>query len=100
VFNGESGTTTLTVTNATLHSIAVGPANPTISVGASEQFLAKGTFSDGSVLPITYQATWSSSNAAVATITSAGIASTASGGTCTIKARLNGVSGSTNLTVQ
>jgi trimeric autotransporter adhesin len=101
VFDGESGTATLTVTNATLDSIAVSPANPTISVGASEQFVAKGTFSDGSVLPIIFhQATWSSSNAAVATINSAGIASSASAGTCTIEASLKGVSGSTNLTVQ
>jgi trimeric autotransporter adhesin len=100
VFAGVSGTATLTVTNATLSSIVVSPANPTISLGASEQFVAKGTFSDGSVLPITYQATWSSSNAAVAIITSRGIASSASAGTCTIEASLNGVSGSTNLTVQ
>jgi trimeric autotransporter adhesin len=100
VFDGESGTATLTVTTATLDSITVSPANPTISVGASEQFVAKGTFTDGSVLAITYQATWSSSNAAVAAITSAGVASSASAGTCTIEASLNGVSGSTNLTVQ
>jgi trimeric autotransporter adhesin len=100
VFDGESGTATLTVTEATLDSITVSPANPTIGVGASEQFAAKGTFSDGSVLPITYQATWRSSNAAVAAINSAGIASSASAGTCTIEATLNGVSGSTNLTVQ
>jgi trimeric autotransporter adhesin len=100
VFAGESGTATLTVTNATLDTIAVSPANPTISIGASEQFVAKGTFSDGTVLPITNQATWRSSNAAVATISSAGIASSASAGTCTIEASLNGVSGSTDLTVQ
>ena len=100
VFSGQSGTATLTVTNATLDSITVSPANPTITLGASEQFEAHGTFSDGSVLAITDQAAWSSSNVAVAAINSVGVASSASAGTSTIKASLNGVSGTTNLTVQ
>jgi uncharacterized protein YjdB len=99
VFAGQGGTATLTVTNATLNTITVSPANPIISLGTSQQFVAQGTFSDGSVLPVTLEAAWSSSDVAVATIRPNGLATSASAGTSTIQANLNGVSGSTVLTV-
>ncbi len=100
-FQGQNDSATLTVTNATLVSIAVTPPNSSISLGASQQFNAQGTFSDGSpIIRITNQVTWSSSDPGVAVIKSSGVASSASTGTTTIKARLNGVTGSTVLTVQ
>src|SRR5207245_2393393 len=43
-----TGSTLLTVTPAALVSIAVTPANPSISKGATQQFTATGTFSDSS----------------------------------------------------
>ncbi len=98
-FAGISGTTTLTVTTATLTSIAVTPGNPTINLGSSQLFAAQGTFTDSSVVNITVQVAWSSSDVAVATIKSNGLASSASTGTTTIKASLNGVNGTTILTV-
>jgi hypothetical protein len=100
VFSSQVGTATLTVTNATLSSIAVTPASASISVGALQQFDATGTFSDGSVLGITGQAAWSSSDVNVATISAHGVASGASAGTATIKATMDGVSGTAILTVQ
>jgi hypothetical protein len=99
-FAGQSGSTTLTVTNATLNSIAISPANPSIALGATQQFTAKGTFSDGSVITITIQVAWSSSDSSVATINASGVASSASQGTTTIQASLDGVSATTTLTVQ
>ncbi len=100
VFKGQVGTASFTVTNATLTSIAVTPANAAISVGSPQAFTAKGTFSDGSVITITNQASWSSSNPSVATINANGSASGIAGGTSTISATLNGVSGTAILTVQ
>ena len=100
VFASQVGTATLTVTNATLSSIAVTPATASISTGASQQFNATGTFSDGSTVGITGQATWSSSDVSVATITGRGLASSASAGTATIKATMNSVNGTAILTVQ
>jgi uncharacterized protein YjdB len=100
VFVGQSGTATLTVTDATLQSITVTPANPQISLGASEQFAARGGFSDGSSMPITSQVAWSSSDVQVATINSNGVATSAGSGSTTIDASLNGVKGTTILTVQ
>jgi uncharacterized protein YjdB len=98
-FAGMSATTTLTVTNATLVSIDLMPANPSISLGTSQQFTAQGTFSDSSVVNISVQTTWSSSDVAIATINSSGTATSASTGSTTIKASLNGVNGTTILTV-
>jgi Big-like domain-containing protein len=99
VFAGQAGTATLTVTNATLNTIIISPTNPVISLGTSQQFVAQGTFSDGSALPITLQASWSSSNVAVATIKPNGLATSASAGTSTIQASLNGVNATTVMTV-
>ena len=100
-FAGISATPplTLTVTNATLTSISVTPINPSISLGSSQLFAAQGMFTDNSVVNITVQVTWTSSDVAVATIKSNGLASSASTGTTTIKSSLNGVNGTTVLTV-
>jgi trimeric autotransporter adhesin len=98
-----SGSTTLTVTSATLVSIQVGPTNPNIALGTTRQFTATGIYSDNSNKDITESVTWSSSNTAVATISNApgysGIATSASAGLTAITATLAGISGSTALTV-
>ena len=84
----------------TVQSIAVTPANPTIAVGATQQFTATGTYTDGSTKDITSQVTWSSSNTGVATINSSGLATAVGGGSTTIKATQGSVSGNTILTAQ
>ena len=83
----------------TLTSIAVTPANPTILVGATQQFTATGTYSDGSTQNVTSQATWTSSSTAAATINASGLATAVSAGSTTIRAALNGVTGSSTATV-
>ncbi len=100
IFGGQIGTASLNVTNATLSSITITPNNPHISAGGSEQFVATGNFSDGSTQNITDQAIWTSSNVNVAVINATGLANSASTGTTTIKAALNGVNDTTVLTVQ
>src|SRR5216684_2634258 len=69
-----SNTAQLTVTAATLVSIAVTPASPTITKGATQQFTATGTYTDSSTADITNSVTWNSSNGAVASISSGGLA--------------------------
>jgi uncharacterized protein YjdB len=100
VFSGQVGTALLTVTSATLTSIAVSPPNAAIGAGSAQTFAAKGTFSDGSIITITNQVSWSSSNSSVVTINSNGSASGIATGTSTISATLNGVSGTAILSVQ
>ena len=87
-------------TALTLASIAVTPPSPTISRTGSQQFIATGTYSDGSSQNITSQVTWASSSTGVATVNTNGLATAASAGTTTISATLAGKISSTTLTVQ
>jgi regulation of enolase protein 1 (concanavalin A-like superfamily) len=84
----------------TLTSIAVTPTTATIAVGATQAYTATGTYSDGSTQNLTGQVTWTSSNPAVAAISSAGLATAQSTGTTTFSAALSGVTGTATLTVQ
>ena len=61
-----TGSTTLTVQAPTLNSIAVTPVNPSIQTGATQQFTATGTYSDGSTQNLTTFVTWTTSNSMVA----------------------------------
>jgi hypothetical protein len=98
-----SATTSLTVTPATLTAITVTPGNPSIASGATAQFTATGTYSDGSTQNITSSVTWSASNASVASVSNAsgskGLATGIGGGSTNVSATLSGISGSTSLTV-
>jgi hypothetical protein len=100
--DGITGSALLTVTPI-LESIAVTPANPDVPKGETEEFTATGTFADGSTENLTNGVTWSSKNTATATISNAagsvGFAPTLAMGTSTISATLEGVTGSTLLTV-
>jgi len=84
----------------TLSSIAVTPANPTISTGSTQSFTATGTYSNGSTQNLTSQVAWTSSSTSVATISSGGLATAVNTGSTTISAALGTVTGSTTLTVQ
>ena len=83
----------------TLVSITVTPANPSILVGARQQFTATGNYSDGSHQDLTSSATWTSSYPSVATITSTGLATGVAAGSTTIKATSGSINGTTTLTV-
>jgi len=100
---GVSAATGLSVTAATLTSIAVTPTNPSIPNGTGEAFTATGTYSDGTTQDLTAAVSWSSSAPSTATISNAsgsnGVATSANQGSATITATLGGVSGSTALTV-
>jgi uncharacterized protein YjdB len=97
--SGVSGTAALAVTAKTLASIAVTPAAMSIVAGATEQYTATATYSDGSTAGVTSTATWTSSNAAVATINTAGLATALTPGISTVTATVGGVSGTAALTV-
>ena len=77
----------------TLNSIALTPTNQSISSGSQESFSATGTYSNSSSLNITGQVRWASSNPAVATISTRGLAFAVNPGSTTISATLNGVTG-------
>jgi hypothetical protein len=67
-FGGKTATAALTVTPATLVSIAVTPATASISAGGTKQFVATGTYSDSTTSVVTATANWTSGNTGVATV--------------------------------
>ncbi len=98
-FMGVTGSTTLTVTGAQLDHISVTPSSPTLAVGVYAALDATATFTDGTVTDVTAEATWSSSNPSIATVTSQGIVNAVAAGTAQIQATWHAVTGSTQVTV-
>ncbi|MGH9603487.1 MAG: Ig-like domain-containing protein [Terriglobales bacterium] len=83
----------------TASSMRITPANPTIAQGSTQQFTAVVTFRDGHTEDLMSSVAWSSSNTAVATINSTGLASGVGPGTTTIRGSFQDVSSTTTLTV-
>ncbi len=87
------GSATVSVTNATLVSIAISPSSATISAGTTQKFNAIGTFSDGTTQNLTGQVAWTSGDVTSAVVDSFGLTTGVASGTSTaITANLNGVS--------
>jgi hypothetical protein len=90
---GISGTTQMTISAAALTSIAIAPGTATIHQGATQQFVATGRFSDNTTQDVTASVAWSTTNGAIATISTsgpnAGLATSVGPGTATISASLN-----------
>jgi len=101
--SGVAGSTTLTISSATLVSLAVMPVLPVIGLGTTQAFTATGTFTDGSVQDLTAQVVWSSSDEAVSAVANSadekGVASSIAMGTTLVQAELSGITGSTTLVV-
>jgi uncharacterized repeat protein (TIGR03803 family) len=83
---GRTATTSLTVSAASLVSIALTPPVPSLAAGTSQQFTAVGTFSDNTTQDLTPDITWSSSDLAIATVSSGGLGNALSAGRVTISA--------------
>ena len=98
-FGGLVGSTTLTVSGATLQSITVTPANPAVPLGTAQQFTATGNFSDGTTQVITNTVSWSSSSNSVMSLTQSGMATAKKVGGATVIATSGSISGSTFATV-
>ncbi len=106
-FAGTSGTAALTVTSATLTRIDVTPITSSIANGTTQQFVATGTFSDGTTQTtqdITQFVTWTSTVPTVAAISNApnkqGLATGVGVGSTIIRAALGSVvSNNATLTV-
>jgi hypothetical protein len=88
-----------------LVSLALSPANPSVSVNSIQQLqlTATGLYSDGSSTDLTSSVTWTTSDRSVAMVlptpVTHGIVGTANSGTATITAAFGGISASTSVTV-
>lgn len=98
-----SGSTPLTVTSATVVSLSVTPVAPSLAKGLTQQFTARGTFSDMSMQDVTTQVTWSTGTPSVASVSNAngseGMLTALGVGSSTVIATINGVMGQTNVNV-
>lgn len=101
--SGVTGSTTLTVTAATITSIDVTPKDGTLAPTFERQFAATATLSDGTTRDITADVAWSSNDETIATISNAdgseGLARGEAAGTVTITAQSGDAVGSTDLTI-
>ena len=99
VLDGVTSTASaLTVTPATLVSMTISPPNATVATGNSLQYTATGTYTDGSTQNLTGVSTWTSSDPAVSSISSSGLATALADGTVTISAAVAGNNAATSLT--
>ena len=89
----------------TLASLTLTPANPTLTIGTAQQFVATATYSDGSTQNVTTSATWSASNNSTVYLGTIllglpGYAVGIAAGTDTITATLGSTQASTSVTVR
>ncbi|MGC1455662.1 MAG: Ig-like domain-containing protein [Nitrospirota bacterium] len=93
--SGITNNASLTVTPAELVSLEVTPLSASIILGATQQFTAMGTYSDGTFKDLTKSAQWVSSDKTVAAMSVVtgfeGVAITLSGGNTNITAVFSGV---------
>ena len=96
--NGFTNSVTITVTSASLVSIAVTPgsisAPSSVPIGLTQQMIATGTYTDGSIKPITSGVTWSTSNASASISSSTGVLKGVSTGNVTVSVTAGSGSGS------
>jgi N-acetylneuraminic acid mutarotase len=104
----QNGATIIVVADATassspaaeLLSISVTPTGVSLPVGATQQFVATGTYSDSSTADLTNSASWTSGTPAIATVNAtSGLATAVAVGSTVVTATSGSVSGSTTLNV-
>jgi uncharacterized membrane protein len=83
----------------TLVSLAVLPASASISAGSQQQFLATGTYADGSQRDLTNSVIWTSATSSIANIIAGGVASGVATGSTGVKASLGSLNASAGLQV-
>jgi hypothetical protein len=92
-----SGSSSATVSAATLTSISVTPTTATVHKGLTQQFAATGTYSDGSTADLTAAVNWSASSGA--SITGQGVATGTAVAASAIIATSDSIHGTATLTV-
>lgn len=94
---GSSGTTFITVA-APVASVVVAPAAATLTAGQTQQLTATPRDAAGTVLT-GRNVVWTSSTPAVATVSANGVVTAVGGGTSSVTATVEGVSGTATITV-
>jgi len=88
------------LSNLFITGVKLTPANPTIAIGTTQQFVLTATYLDGQTTNVTTDdSTYSSDNKAVATVSDTGLATPVAIGTANISASYHGNNTKTVLTV-
>lgn len=95
--SSTSNSVVVTVRSASALSISIPVASQ--SLGTSQQLSALVTLTDGTSQDVSSQATWSSSNTGVLSVSSSGLATASTAGTATVTAVYNGFQNSSSLSV-
>ena len=98
IIGGQVGSVPVTVAGGTASSVTISPSNPSVTVGGTAQLLGDVRDQNGVKLP-GLLVTWTSSNPAVATISSTGVLSGVAQGTATITAKSGLLQASTTASV-
>jgi hypothetical protein len=100
---GITGSTPYTVTAAELTGISLAPANANVPLGSTRMMQVIGTYTDGTTQNLTSQASFSSSNPGVVSVSNAtdsmGLATTIATGSVTLSASAQGFTTSTGMAV-
>lgn len=80
-------------------SVSVSPSAPGLSIGGTVQLKASAAFPDGTTQDVTNSATWTSSNPAIATVSTSGLVTAKGSGQATISATYSGLTGHSLVTV-
>lgn len=99
-----SANTTFTVTAASLTSLVITPANPSVIAGLTQQMMVTGTFNNGSSVDLTAQAVWSSADVTLLTFNAngasdSGLATAVAAGTVAVTASFGGIIATGNILV-
>ena len=99
---GVSGNAPLTVSSASLTSIAITPPSSGVAIGSTLQMQAVGTFSDGTKQPINLPAAWSvtPTGGSIATVNPTGLVTGVAAGTATVRVKLGTVLQTATITVE
>jgi Bacterial Ig-like domain (group 2) len=88
---------------STLMMVMVTPANYSLTAGSTMQYMAMGMYADNTILDVTADATWASTNTAVASVSSSpaspGLVTAVAPGTSSISATVDGMTAATPVTV-
>jgi hypothetical protein len=79
-------------------AISITPQTVSLPIGATQQFTATATYSNGTQGNVNSSATWTSSNTSVATMSATGVATGVAEGSATIEAAVGSVNASASLT--
>jgi hypothetical protein len=96
---GSQSSSPTSVANPTVTVSSVSVSGTAPVVGANTQFAATATLSNGTTSSVSAQATWSSSNTAIAIVSSSAIVTGVAAGEVDITATYQGVTGRSHLTI-